>query len=97
MAKELIACLQSPWIKEVRGTGLMIGIELNAETFTNRGAFQSAERSPALLMVDRLQAAGLLAVPSGTHVIRWLPPLNVSQAEVNQAVSILSGVLDSLG
>jgi hypothetical protein len=38
----------------------------------------------------------LLSVPSGTHTLRWLPPLNVSRTEVDEAVAILAGVLNAL-
>ena len=41
-------------------------------------------------------AAGLLTVPSGTHAIRWLPPLNVARAEVDEAVEILRATLARL-
>ncbi len=47
-------------------------------------------------MVDRLHDAGLLTVPSGTHAIRWLPPLNVSRAEIDEAAALLRGVLGKL-
>ena len=95
LATESIAGLKSPWIDTVRGVGLMIGIVLNSEAFA-QSALGNHPRPPALLVVDRLQEAGLLAVPSGTHVVRWLPPLNVSRADVEAAVSILKGVLESL-
>ena len=95
-AIDSIASLASPWITTVRGVGLMIGIVLNSEMFS-RSAHGESPRPPALLVVDRLQEAGLLAVPSGTHVVRWLPPLNVTRTDVERAVSILLGVLGSLG
>ncbi len=96
LAKSAIAGLKSSWIEEVRGIGLMIGIVLNVDRFSSHPRTRDNPRSPALQVVDGLQEAGLLAVPSGTHVIRWLPPLNVSRAEVERAVSILGGVLDHL-
>ena len=96
LAKQSVAELQSPWIAQVRGVGLMIGIVLNAEAFSSHPTTQDNGRSPALHVVDRLQHAGLLAVPAGTHIVRWLPPLNVSRAEVERAVSILKGVLEKL-
>jgi 4-aminobutyrate aminotransferase-like enzyme len=49
-----------------------------------------------LFLVERLHAAGLLTIPSGTHTIRWLPPLTVTAAEVDEAVEILSSVLAGL-
>ena len=39
--------------------------------------------------------AGLLTVPSGTHAVRWLPPLNVSREEIDEAGEILGRVLAS--
>ena len=97
LAKQLLIDLGSPWISELRGVGLMLGIQLNAETITSRGVMSAADRAPALQLVDRLQEAGLLTVPAGTHVIRWLPPLNVSRADVMRAVEISAGVLHTLG
>jgi len=35
-------------------------------------------------------------VPAGPMVIRWLPPLNVSKAEVDEALSILERTLGEL-
>jgi acetylornithine aminotransferase len=39
---------------------------------------------------------GLLAVPAGPSVIRWLPPMIVSRAEIDEAVSILAETLDEI-
>jgi predicted acetylornithine/succinylornithine family transaminase len=91
-AKQAIEGIASPLIVQVRGLGLMIGIEL-APDFTER--VKCGTRPPALWLVDRLHEAGLLTIPSGTHAIRWLPPLNVSRDEVTQAVDILSRVLQN--
>jgi acetylornithine/succinyldiaminopimelate/putrescine aminotransferase len=90
-AKEAIAGLDSPLIAEVRGLGLMLGIELVPDFAARTG---SGTRPPSLWMVDRLHEAGMLAIPSGTHAIRWLPPLNVTRAEVTLAIDILAGVLE---
>jgi acetylornithine/succinyldiaminopimelate/putrescine aminotransferase len=38
-----------------------------------------------------------MTVPSGTHTIRWLPALNVDKTAIDEATSILSHVLNSLG
>jgi acetylornithine/succinyldiaminopimelate/putrescine aminotransferase len=90
-ARQLLSGIASPLIAEVRGHGLMIGIELDAHSFAD------AKRAPALIVVERLQQAGLLCVPAGTHVIRWLPPLNVTGADVERAISLFTGVLKGLG
>jgi acetylornithine/N-succinyldiaminopimelate aminotransferase len=90
-AKETIEALGSPLITEVRGLGLMLGIEL-AGDFAAR--VQCGAQTPSLWLVSRLHEAGMLTIPSGTHAIRWLPPLNVTREEVALAVDILSGVLE---
>lgn len=64
-------------IKEVRGLGLMKGIELSV---------------PAKPYIEALQKEGILVIPSGTNVIRLLPPLILEEEHVN----ILIQVLDSL-
>lgn len=89
-AIEKLRLLDSPLIKEVRGVGLMLGIELAADFSAKVNV---AGRSPSLFLVEALHMAGLLTVPSGTHAIRWLPPLNVSREEIDEAVEILRGVL----
>jgi acetylornithine/N-succinyldiaminopimelate aminotransferase len=96
-ARTLLAGMVSPLIAEVRGLGLMLGIEIDADAFARVTASASDQRPPALQVVGRLQQAGLLCVPSGTHVIRWLPPLTVSGGQVEQAVSILASVLKRFG
>ena len=90
-AKEAITGLASPLVAEVRGVGLMLGIQLVADFAARAGA---GTRPPSLWLVDRLHEAGMLTIPAGTHAIRWLPPLNVTRAEVAQAVDILAGVLE---
>jgi predicted acetylornithine/succinylornithine family transaminase len=90
-AKQSIEALGSPLIAEVRGLGLMIGIELAPDFAARTG---SGARPPALWLVDRLHEAGMLTIPAGTSAIRWLPPLNVTRGEVAQAVDILAGVLE---
>jgi len=50
-------------------------------------------RPPSQALIARLQEAGLLCIPSGTHSIRWLPALNVTRAEIDRAVEILRTVL----
>jgi predicted acetylornithine/succinylornithine family transaminase len=90
-AKEALESLASPLIAEVRGLGLMLGIELVPDFAARTG---SGSRPPSLWLVDRLHEAGMLTIPSGTSAIRWLPPLNVTRGEVAQAVDILAAVLE---
>jgi acetylornithine/succinyldiaminopimelate/putrescine aminotransferase len=93
-AKQAIADLRSPLIADVRGIGLMIAFELVADFATRVPS--PAGRAPSLIVVDALHAAGLLSVPSGTHAVRWLPPLNVKRTEIEEAAAILGQVLASV-
>jgi predicted acetylornithine/succinylornithine family transaminase len=76
-----LAALNSPAIREIRSIGLMIGIELVGEP------------GVSLEMVKKLMAAGLLTIPAGDHVVRLLPPLNVTASEIDEAVGIIGEVL----
>jgi len=78
--------LASPLIGEVRHIGLMVGVELSPD-------FPKTERTPALEVVNRAMAAGLLVIPSGERVIRFLPPLNVDSREIDEAVQKFAAVL----
>lgn len=89
--KKTLAEMRLPLVREIRGVGLMLGIEL-APDFADFVALDG--RAPSLWMVDRLHEARLLTVPSGTHALRWLPPLNVTRAEIDEAIAILRGVLE---
>jgi len=75
-------------IKDVRGRGLMIGIEFQADS----PAF-SGETPPALHVVSRLHECGLLTVPAPPAVIRLLPPLNVSRREAADALQVIADAL----
>ena len=79
-------------VKTARGLGLMIGLELAP----NIPAFSESEKSHALQFVSRLHQAGILAVPSGTHVIRLLPPLNLRRDEAEQGITLIESVAKSL-
>jgi acetylornithine/N-succinyldiaminopimelate aminotransferase len=95
LALDLIRGLDSPLIPDVRGVGLMIGIELAAD-FSRKIPACPPTKAPCIFMVEKLHEAGLLTVPSGTHAVRWLPPLNVRQHELEEAAQILGGALLSL-
>ncbi len=78
-----------PCIGEVRGKGLMIGMELIEN---------DAERSPARKLCDdvvtRAYYNGLILLTCGTSTVRFMPPLSVSEAEVDEAVSLLRTSID---
>lgn len=62
-------------ITEVRGWGLINGVELNAEVDLT-----------SINVVKAAMAEGLLLVPAGPKVLRFVPPLIVTAEEVNQAL-----------
>jgi acetylornithine/N-succinyldiaminopimelate aminotransferase len=81
-----------PGVKEVRGMGLMLGIELGEEFAPLAVDGKTASNGVVVASMQN----GLLTVPAGPSVIRWLPPLNVSRAELDEAISILGRTLDEI-
>jgi len=77
-------------IGDVRGPGLMIGVEFVSD---------AATKAPGGALVDRLVARsadlGLLVLSCGAQhqVVRWIPPLDVSAAEVSEALEIFGEAL----
>ena len=69
----------------------MLGFALNpSEIKTADGV------TPALALVLKLTEKGLLTVPAGAETLRWLPALNVSEQEIELALSLLKEALDEL-
>ncbi len=79
-------------LKEVRGFGLMIGLEFR----TDAPGFRGSDKPPALQVVDRLHAAGVLTVPAGTSVIRLLPALNLTRPEAMEGLHAIEQVVAEL-
>lgn len=92
--RQRLGQLNSPLLGEIRGRGLMLGLVL-ADPWIGHVAPATGE-SPAIFVVKQLQHHGLLAVPSGTHVVRLLPPLNVTDQELDDACDILEAVFREL-
>jgi acetylornithine aminotransferase/acetylornithine/N-succinyldiaminopimelate aminotransferase len=82
-------------IKAVRGLGLMVGFELQDKV--GIPGMAASEKAASLEMTARLQAAGMLVIPSGTQVIRLLPPLNLKREEAEEAMEIIAAELAKLG
>jgi ornithine--oxo-acid transaminase len=72
--------IQSPRIVEVRGRGLLIGIELNTK---------------ARPFCEALKAEGLLCKETHDYVIRFAPPLVVSEADLDWALVRIRKVFES--
>jgi len=79
-------------LKEVRGFGLMIGLEFRADA----PGFRGNEKAPALQVVERLHAAGVLTVPAGTSVIRLLPALNLARPEAMEGLRAIEAIVAEL-
>ncbi|PHX95270.1 MAG: aspartate aminotransferase family protein [Pedosphaera sp.] len=79
-------------IKSVRGLGFMLGIELaeNIPAFANTGKVAS------LNFVNRLHDAGVLTVPSGTQVVRFLPALNLRREDAAEGLAVMASVVKAI-
>lgn len=94
MTVDALRHLESPLIRDVRGVGLMIGIQLDEHY--EAVAKLPAGRTPAQDFSLRLIEAGLLVIPAGSHVIRLLPPLNIALEEIERAISIIGQTFKSI-
>ena len=65
-------------IQSVRGVGLMVGLVLNV---------------PAKPVEAKLRENGLLCIATGDHVLRFVPPLVVSPAQIDQALAVIDRTL----
>ena len=83
-------------LRELRGVGLMLGFVLDAEAMSPVAGFAESGKTPSLFVVNVAREAGLLTVPAGETVVRWLPPLNVTDAEVDEALALFHAVLSTL-
>jgi acetylornithine/succinyldiaminopimelate/putrescine aminotransferase len=67
-----------PGVLEVRGTGLLVGAELDR---------------PAAEVVDACRAAGVVVLSAGERVLRLAPPLTVTDAELDRGLAVIREVL----
>jgi acetylornithine/LysW-gamma-L-lysine aminotransferase len=72
--------IESPLIREVRGLGLMVGIELKQKVTPFLQALMAASR-------------GVLALPAGLTVMRFLPPLVIEKDDLARVVEVVKDVL----
>jgi 4-aminobutyrate aminotransferase len=81
---------EEPRIGDVRGEGLMIGVELVVDRRTGE-----PDGAMAKALIARAADLGLLILTCGTsgQVIRWIPPIDVSSAEISEAVEIFGEAL----
>lgn len=77
---ERLRAIGSPRIREIRGVGLMIGVELKEKA----GAIAQA-----------MLREGVLVLLAGTTVLRFLPPLVITREQIDTVISALTRVLAS--
>ena len=82
LIRSFVAEIHSPYVKEVRGRGLMLGLALEG--------IEAAELSKKLL------AAGLVTLTAGGNTLRLLPPLIISESEIERGVKILGKTLKGM-
>ena len=99
LGKEVMERLQAatdsmPIIGEVRGRGLMIGIEL----VENRETREPANQDTMMKVVMGLLSSGIIMVPCGRNgnVLRLMPSLTITRDYMNKGVDILLGVLGNV-
>jgi acetylornithine/LysW-gamma-L-lysine aminotransferase len=70
--------IQSPLVREVRGLGLMVGVEI---------------RQKVAPYLQALMAKGVLAQPAGLTVLRFLPPLVIEKSDLEKVVEAVREVV----
>jgi acetylornithine/LysW-gamma-L-lysine aminotransferase len=78
--KECLEEINSPMIREVRGLGLMLGMELKTKS------------APYL---RALQTEGVLAIPAGMNVLRLLPPAVITREQMDTVIDKITKVLQA--
>jgi acetylornithine/LysW-gamma-L-lysine aminotransferase len=73
--------IDAPVVREVRGLGLMLAMELKAKSFP---------------ILAALAKRGVLALPAGAMVVRFLPPLVITESQIDAVVEAVSAVLSDL-
>lgn len=80
--QERLAEIPSPHVTEVRGQGLLIGVELKPEA------------GGARRFCEALQQRGILCKETHQHVIRFAPPLVIKREEIDWALEHITEVLN---
>lgn len=79
--RDLLAELNSPHITEIRGRGLITGVEMDIDV------------TP---VVDQGYEQGLLTVSAGTNILRYVPPFIITEDELERAAKITGDILQGL-
>jgi acetylornithine/succinyldiaminopimelate/putrescine aminotransferase len=82
-------------VRSARGLGFMQGIELQARE--EIPGFASIDRPASLQLVNRLHEAGVLTIPSGNQVVRFLPALNLRRETLAEGLAAVEKILRAVG
>ena len=79
-----------PFIGDVRGRGLMVGVEIKADDNESKSLTSAIQKG----CLER----DLLLLTCGTYgnVIRWIPPLIVNAEQIDESIAIFEGALKSI-
>ena len=77
--------VKSPLIRDIRGKGLFVGLEVDSRRTTGRA------------VVDKLLARGLLSKDTHWTVVRFAPPLSIAEEQIDWAVEQVRAVFTELG
>jgi 4-aminobutyrate aminotransferase len=90
---ERLKALQArfPAIGEVRGLGLMVGVEFTA-------ADGKPDKTTAKAVIAKCLEDGLIMLPCGTYgnVIRWIPPLVIDESHLEEALEVFAEALETV-
>ncbi|OQY32361.1 MAG: aspartate aminotransferase family protein [Anaerolineaceae bacterium 4572_5.2] len=81
---------QYPFVGDVRGRGLMVGVEITAQNNESKSITSALQKS--------CMEKDLLLLTCGTYgnVIRWIPPLIVNTQQIDEALVIFQDALESI-
>jgi acetylornithine/succinyldiaminopimelate/putrescine aminotransferase len=80
LLKERLEEINSPHIKEIRGLGLMIGVEMDCEV------------AP---LIQAAYTEGVILLNAGANVLRLLPAYILSEADIDEFISVLQQIISA--
>ncbi len=80
LLKKRLEEINSPHIKEIRGLGLMIGVEMDCEV------------AP---IIQAAYAEGVILLNAGANVLRLLPAYIISEADIDEFISVLQQIISA--
>ncbi|MDH4477670.1 MAG: aminotransferase class III-fold pyridoxal phosphate-dependent enzyme [Verrucomicrobiaceae bacterium] len=91
-----VAAWKHPLITDIRAFGMMIGFELDEAQLNALPAVQASGKPASIWLAAQLIEDGLLVVPAGPKVVRWLPPMNLTETQATEALQIFHHTLDRI-